>query len=432
MSKVKVIKIDDEEEFKKIKQTKVARGLTENCRDRYSKWVREIGVPKRWSKPFSKKIEEDLNQNITWVGKHRQYIYNWIQDEYVKKAVLVKTDGKYMYRTVRNMLNGFANALLAINKNKYKDMARECYLQSFKFSEEAQAEVEQQEMSDKDLQDFVPYNDLCAKRDEMAEIYEEAKNLKNKQGIKDHMCYIALCMNTYWPPLRLNLLNMKIWKGKEAPPDDEQQNYLWKKKKGDWVIVVNRDKVSRYDKKRGKRGEYALNEEVIEVTKKTKLQVTNGKKLMEVIEDSLESLPRGYLLIALSNYKKKKQKPMSEETYRTSIWWYLFNPRQLHCNLIRRAYVNHWYNIVNMNAKKEIAKRMRHSVQTANESYMKLNIDLDKLQPYAEQRVTLPRTSTTTTIIKKVDFFDPKEYAKKYREKHKPKLEKTRIIYGIN
>jgi hypothetical protein len=124
MSKVKVIKIDDEEEFKKIKQTKVARGLTENCRDRYSKWVREIGVPKRWSKPFSKKIEEDLNQNITWVGKHRQYIYNWIQDEYVKKAVLVKTDGKYMYRTVRNMLNGFANALLAINKNKYKDMAR--------------------------------------------------------------------------------------------------------------------------------------------------------------------------------------------------------------------------------------------------------------------------------------------------------------------
>jgi len=113
------------------------------------------------------------------------------------------------------------------------------------------------------------------------------------------MAYLVLCLNTMAPPLRLDFLDMEIWKKKTEPPTDTT-NYLWIKAKDDMIIVINQDKVSHHEKAKGIRGMYPLKNEIFNKTYNT--QITNGVELMEILNDSLTALKRDHVLISLKDY----------------------------------------------------------------------------------------------------------------------------------
>ncbi len=113
-------------------------------------------------------------------------------------------------------------------------------------------------------------------------------------------------------------------------------------------------------------------------------------------------------------------------------------------NVIRKAYVNHFYGKSSLGVKKQIAFRMRHSVQVAEQSYQKINIpkapktpkkakDASDNDDNADDNVNeppAPRQPVPKPVAKRT-YFDPSAYSKAYREKHPEKIKKQRADYYV-
>jgi hypothetical protein len=174
------------------------------------------------------------------------------------------------------------------------------------------------------------------------------------------------------------------------------------------VIVINKDKVSHHEKSKGTRGIYPLKNEI--VNKKFGTKITNGIELMEILNDSLLSLKRDHVLIALKDYSPKGTEHMADSTYNQSILQSIFKPRKPSQNTLRKAYINHFYNLpkTNINDHKAIAFRMRHSYSTASENYVKLNIKQEDLPDIIGSPVKLvPEKIMQDLTIKQKPSFDP-------------------------
>ena len=147
--------------------------------------------------------------------------------------------------------------------------------------------------------------------------------------------------------MRLDLLGMKFWFKTTEPPTLAKKGanaYLWQKSKGQWAIVINKDKVSgKFDRFGLPRAIYDLKDDVP--------GVTDGDKLQKLINLSLQVWPnREYVLPAMHN--------------KAALKW-LFKPKAPGQNILRKAYVNEFYPKVNTKNQKAIADRMRHSVEVA-------------------------------------------------------------------
>ena len=199
---------------------------------------------------------------ISWVGTHYKKVEKYIYDKYVANASPVSGSGKYKYNTVRNHLQAFCTILLRIDKHKFREYIRQHYMLSFEYGIKAKEIVQNQELSKDELNNFVTYPEMLQKRDQLKELYDKSKKSTNMTSVKNHMAYLVLCLNTMIPPLRLDFLNMVIWKKKTEPPKDII-NYLWVKEKDDMIIVINQDKVSHHEKSKGTRGIYPLNKEIV-------------------------------------------------------------------------------------------------------------------------------------------------------------------------
>ena len=350
-----------------------------------------------------------------------------LYDKYVSKASPISGIGKYKFNTVRNHLQAFCTVLLRIDKDKFREYIRSHYMLSFEYGNKAKELVQNQELTKEELYNFITYNEMVQKRDQFKDVYDKSKKLSNMPSIKNHMSYLVLCLNTMIPPLRLDFLDMEIWKKKTEPPEDKI-NYLWIKQKDDMVIVINQDKVSHHEKAKGTRGMYPLKNEIINKTYGT--HITDGFGLMEILNDSLSSLKRNHVLISLKDYSSKETEHMAESTYNQSILQWIFKPRKPSQNTIRKAYINHFYNLpkTNINDHKAIAFRMRHSYAMASENYVKLNIDHEYLPEIIGSEVKLlPIKSGMQDLqIKKKPLFSPSEYSKKYRNEHKIEIDKAR------
>jgi len=197
------------------------------------------------------------------------------------------------------------------------------------------------------------------------------------------------------------------------------------------VIVINQDKVSHHEKAKGVRGIYPLKDEIINKTYNT--QITDGAGLMEILNDSLTALKRNHVLIKLKDYSIKGTEHLPDSTYNQSILQWLFKPRHPSQNVLRKAYINHFYNLpkTNINDHKAIANRMRHSYSTASENYVKINIEPEDLPDIVGSEVKLlpERLGGMHDLkIQKKPSFDPITYSKKYREGHKDAIEKARKL----
>lgn len=396
----RVEKLDDQDIYDIIPQGKTVSVLTKNVQDRYNIWWKHFKQSNEFRMPHNK-------SDITWVADHYQDIERYIRIQYIDNEGFAPS-------TKRNMLEGFCNCLLSIDKNVFREYTRQFWKQAFDIQKELDKLRDENILSDKDMQNFVNFIDLVKLRDVMYEAYQKRKTLKN------NIYHLILALNTYIPPLRLDFLNMQLWKDKNEPPNDNI-NYLWRKGVDDYHIVINHDKVRHHEIAKGQeRKIYAISNEIE--------GVTNGKKLNQILEESFKKFKRDFVLPGVRNVTSV----MGDTSYNKALEM-MFNPRRPTQNLIRKAYVNYHHDLnLNTGILKQIAYRMRHSLVVALESYRKRNIDsgaqlpMEGFEPDLPFNVPPPRPKPKK---KKDKYFDPAKYAKEYRIKNKEKLDEQRKKY---
>ena len=437
-----VKKLDDPSRFAKIPEPPKTKPTLAHQKDKVKE---RISV---WYNVFkaNKMIDVDKSKNDTsWIAKNYDKLHKWILTTYGNEEL-------YSPNTLRNHLEGLANALLHIDKYKYKEIVRPMFNEALVVQKKIDVKNEDSMLSDKEVKNFVHYPEIIRERDRLAEHLEINPNDK-----KTNIYHLILSINTYVPPLRLDWLGMKFWPTrvkdgktikvteamrKTPVPTKDADSYLYEYTEGHWAIVINNDKVSKYhkekfdelqktlseeDKKDYERFTYKLDDDIIQEKPKY-TRVTDGKELNKIINQSLKYFNRDYVLPAV----KLNNEPMGESSY-ASAFRTLFsdpnNPRQPTQNLIRKMYINHWYEHFNLSEKTKIAiaMRMRHSTKIASKAYRKINVPelTGNFEGYTPKEMpavppSLPR--------KKAKTFDPKEYSKEYRNnpEHKQKIEEYR------
>ena len=409
--------IDDEASFDEREESIYVKNLGNNTvvKD-YESWWNHF-------KEEKSKILTSPKSKMTWIEEHYKVVEQYIYDKYVSNVSPVSGVGLYKFNTVRNHLQSFCTVLLTIDKHRFREYIRSHYMESFKYGNLAQEKVQTQKFTQDELDQYVHYVELVEKREQMKEVYEKSKKGRNMNSIKNHMAYLVLCINTMIPPVRLDFLDMIVYRESKEPPKDND-NYLWIKSDTDMVVVINTDKVSHHEEKKGKRGMYPLKNEI----EGDGVQYTKGVELMEILADSFKSLPRDSVLCNLKEFQSKDTSRMTPSTYDQSILHWLFKPRKPTQNMLRKAYVNYFYRLegTNINIHKQIANRMRHTYATAVETYLKINIDPSNQQTITGSIVKLVPSPLEPLVVRTKLRFDPVKNAKIYREKHKARLEEAR------
>ena len=443
-----VKKLDNVEEFNNIKSgfktfsdvtstemkqgkkiIKIKPGLEKTDVDRYNNWFNKLNV----------KLKVKNYESILWVGTHRLKIEKFIEETYPKPT------------TASSYYNSLSNILLAIDKNKYKEYCRTLIVKSKARQRVAQAQTEEGLLSEDQLKNkYVSYTNISVQRDKWIKHWEglrpvnkvvipfKAKGKAKKPIVSDDlrtaiMYSLMLACNTYVPPLRVNIEDMKFHYGDKPPEEKSQQNYIWRKAKDHYAYVINYDKVE--NKKIAKdipRSIFDLTVDIIDIHGR---QITNGKKLCQLIEMSLEDFPRTYLL---SNPTEDPEgiRPMTASSFRNGLA-NIFKPLKPTQNIIRKAYINLVYNSslfrsLPVNALKSLGDLMRHDFITAMKTYRKVNAPDDVLPdfgPLSEAKIV--RTINIPVMVEKKRK-SMALIAKNYREKNQEKVLESRRTYYTN
>lgn len=387
MSKTIIKKLDDTVRFDEIETNiKLSNKLKKHEKERYSVFYNafnEMDIDK-YQLPKNK-------TQMAWIGKYYKDIYDWIIETY--------DNDKFKTSTLRTQLEGLANILLALDKNKFKETVRPMFKRGIEIQKTLDDKIEDSTLSDTELLNFVCYSKIVTEIDDLY-----FKWIDDAGNNKLNMYHLILAFNTYIPPLRLELVNMEFHLDK-SEPDQNETNYLWEYEKDKYAIVINNDKIEHLRKLKNKERQIMKIEDEIK-------GVTNGELLNVIISDSLKFYPRKYVLGAI----RKPDEPLGRSSYNHALKM-IFKPKKPTQNLLRKAYINHWYDTKNRVSEKnlkKIASRMRHTTQVARSTYSKINIECDD---EIKEPVVIP-----TPEPKK--YFNPKEYSKKYRTNNKESIKK--------
>jgi len=311
-----------------------------------------------WRK-FGSAFGDDKKTHLAWVGNHYQALIDYIKAQY--------TNGN----TIRNYIEAIAHILLAIDKHKFKEVVRPLFNDTLVIQKREDAKRDESLLTDTELTNFVPYPNLMDKFNELTRL-----RLVHRKDLKLNIYHLLIAVNVLIPPLRRNWASMLVWPARKvegklrkvtpemmatAPPENDN-NYLWERKPGDFVIVLNSDKIENKRKaKELPRQEIELKIEIA--------GVTSGVDLNTWLSMSLEDAPRNNVLIGV----KTKDSAMGNSSYDKALAT-MFTPRRPTQNLLRKAYVNYWWSR-NLNAGqiKDLAFRMRHTPGVAMSSYLKTN-----------------------------------------------------------
>lgn len=215
------------------------------------------------------------------------------------------------------------------------------------------SEQEKQKLTTRQLENYVNYEDIVRRREE----YRKVCEMKPKNN-KINIIHLILSLYSYIPPIRLEYSDMKIIS--DDKNIDETKNYIMKSDSR-YIVILNNDKVTK-------------------TYGKIRYDITG--ELKTIINRSLENYPRDYLLTIPNN----STIPLNRQ-----INYYLkeaFSPLNVGIQMIRSAYITHMYaeNKMNISEKKKLALQMRHSKDTADLYYNKIEVcgmdkKLDKITP---------------------------------------------------
>ena len=445
-----VKKLDDKTRFDEIPQPPKTKPTLAHQKE---KVVERISV---WYNVFkeNKMIDVGTSKNETsWIATSYDQIHKWILNTYGNEEI-------YKKNTLRNHLEGLANALLHIDKYKFKEIVRPMFNEALRVQKLIDVENEDSMLTDREVKNFVHYPEFVRERDRLREHLEA-----NPNDRKTNIYHLILSLNTYIPPLRLDFVGCKFWPPrvmdgrpitvteamrKKPVPTDSAKCFLQEYTEGQWAIVINQDKVSAFhkkkfqniqktlseaDQKEYERFTYKLSDDIIQ-EKPNFLRITDGKELNKIINRSLKNWNRDYVLPAV----KFNGEPMGETSYSVAFRTMFAdpsNPREPTQNLVRKMYINHWYEYYNLSegTKIQIALRMRHSTKIASKAYRKINVpDLQgNFEGYTPKQQ--PRVPPSMPRPIKTEPYNPKIYAQKYRNNpaNQPKIKAQRTkFYDAN
>lgn len=344
-------------------------------------------------------INVDCINDITWISKYFEHLKTFIQTYTGYKKDSTR---RFQYETI-------AWILLSIDKHKHKEDSRWFWNEASRLQNKINDVRDDNLLTNKQLDNFVYYLDLLNKQQILYDSW-----LLDLSDNKKNIYNLIVSINTLIPPIRKNYHDMEFWRDEKAPPENDI-NYLWEQYPGLWTMVINHDKIESKRKiKNCNRQEFKINDEIENVTK--------GYLLNDIINKSLEYYPRKYLLTAVNNVNRS----MNSNSY-NRILQTIFK-KKVTQNLIRKSWVNYWYydKRVSMNIKKLISTRMRHSIQIAEQSYLKVN-----LPEYTTVNVKPDLILEEPPEVKK-EYFNPVKYSREYRKKHSEKLKIQRAEYYQN
>jgi hypothetical protein len=413
MSTKIVRKIDNKDEFDKIKTGyKSTEGLSKNNKEHYTMFYNK----------FKTQFNLTTKSNILWLAEHHDFVFNYFKNHPTYKPL-----------SKRSYYNTISNTLLAIDKDKYKDVAKTIFQHSRAIQERVEKIRDDQQLTESEKNNFVCEEDIVHTRDGLI-----AQWNNNKGDKKLHMKMLILALNTYIPPLRLDMLDMEYY-DKDIEPPEDNINYLWKHNNR-YMIVMNYDKIENKRKKAG------LDREILDLSINNKFM--NGKMCSELLDMSFDILPRKYVLIAVT----RNNKPLSQGSYDSYLkTMFKKNVRQ---NILRKAYVNKYHADkakLSLNEKKLLAKYMRHSYTIAQQSYRKLEVaELCKdtvIKPIKikKKQQSIKKMFKKMAIIDEIEEvktdgieevkavekepFDIKKWNKKYQDEHRDKYKQNSKDY---
>ena len=256
-----VKKLDDPIRFAKIPEPPKTKPTSahqkEKVNERISVWFNVFKANKMIDVGTSK-------SETSWIAKNYDKIHKWILNTYGNQEL-------YSPNTLRNHLEGLANALLHIDKYKFKEIVRPMFNEALAVQKKIDAKAEDSMLTDKEVKNFVHYPEFVRERDRLAEHLQT-----NPTDKKTNIYHLILSINTYIPPLRLDWIGMKFWPErvndtgkaikvtdamrKKPVPDDETDSYLHEYTEGNWAIVINADKVSKYHQEKFNEPQKTLSE----------------------------------------------------------------------------------------------------------------------------------------------------------------------------
>lgn len=294
-------------------------------------------------------------------------------------------------------------------------------------AEELQDIKEDQELAGDRLKNFVVFQDIVAKREGYKQLFKD-----DPKDNKVNLQYLILALYTLQPPIRSDYEDMMIKRGPK--PKSDTENYLWfNSRKKRWVVLLNNDKVSKTFL-HGK-GELIL----------------DNKELNNIIDASLKAFPRTYIL----STQRDGDKPAGYQGFR-SLLNQIFEDegKVVGVDILRSSYISDFYSRQpTVKQRKELARKMRHSWQVAEETYNKV-IRKDKLEEEIEEAIEEEDEDSPKPVVKKVvkkneTNFDLKAWTREYRkspevqeklrasrqkyyEKNKEKVLRSKIITNLN
>lgn len=430
----RVEKIDRPERFAEIESNQKTYGDIErifgkSIAEKYSTILNVVREAYPNLKGLPTQSKHNKNQNITWLSKHHQKVHTALKNKYDREG------SDYAPSTTRMYLEQFANFLLAIDKNKHKTFVRQLFIRGKELKNIIDSD-NTNTMKDEDRANFVPYEYLVEKRDQVQK-YLQAGSKSMRDSRRWHMYHMILSLVTYIPPIRRsNWLDVEIIRhGEKRPTLSGDQNKLYEESPGKWVYFLNKDKVSSKTYKHGRMAIDFQNEEIkIAPVKNVHngKQITDFAKLNEIITESLRKWPRPYLLCGLQRKKNKSgtyvEHPMPASTYDKCLAE-LFSPRQPRSNLIRKAYINYWYSksYMDQSTKEKIARLMRHTTEIAQTAYKKVDIHYDPKDDSVLDAGAQPKYfPTVPPPPQKQSTFNLREWSRQYREKNKKLIKQKR------
>ena len=356
----RVEKLDNEELFGEIKTNlKTTASLKPYEKQKHSSLFNQFRALGMFDLTPADKMQ------LAWVGQNWLAILDYVNKTYVPP--------KFAPSTLRGYVEAIANILLAQDKIKYKNVVRPMYNSGLSIQQVIDKGREESTMTEQEMKNFVPYEDLVKERERLYVEWMKAPN-----NLKLHMFHLILAFNTLVPPLRLNLPGMQIFPPRmiegvarkvtefKEPPENNV-NYLYEYEAGKWAYCIQQDKIQNKREKNGKGRQIMKFEDEIK-------DVTNGKLLNSMINKSLEVLPRNHLFIGI-----KTKLPMIVTSYDSALGE-IFKPKKPRQNLIRKSYVNYFYRKdLSFGVLKEIADHMRHSIAVGLGSYKKIGMTAETL-----------------------------------------------------
>lgn len=203
---------------------------------------------------------------------------------------------------------------------------------------EVKEDTERQGMSKREEESWMNHKDLLKFQKCL-----EGEYLKDKKDVKRNYNYLIISWYIMRPPTRLEPGNLKIIESEDEI--EPKKNYLLKCGKRKYELIIQKDKVSKtYGTLRDK----------------------VAPKLSGIISDSLENVPREYFLTQI----RDTDKPMGEGALSKHIR--RMYGKGLTVGMLRSSYITWIYDKRDdNNTVKELARLMRHSPETARNSYRK-------------------------------------------------------------